>query len=126
LIPTFRANSFIWSAVEQLGFNYLLETQKKSCVNVNLLNPSCLTAPLKLMPTNENMNSEKMTSGFDLSYPLISRPQTIQDSTTATASTRFEATPHEKMTGGFDLSWPLISRRPEDLQEEVDHARKAA
>jgi hypothetical protein len=69
------------------------------------------------MPTNE-----KMTSGFDLSYPLISRP--TQDSKKVSA--KVEAAPHEPMTSGFDLRWPLICQRPEDLHVEGVPAKKAA
>jgi hypothetical protein len=69
------------------------------------------------MPTNENM-----TSGFDLSYPLISRP--TQDS--KPVSLKNEVAPRKEMTSGFDLSWPLISQRQDDLQGEGVHTKKAA
>jgi hypothetical protein len=64
-----------------------------------------------------------MTSGFDLSYPLISRPEQTQES--KTGSTKIEVTHREKMTG-FDLSWPLISRPAHDQQEEITPSKKAA
>jgi hypothetical protein len=67
------------------------------------------------------MPSENMTSGFDLSYPLISRPTEKSKS----ASIRVHV-PCEKMTGGFDLSWPLMSQCPEQQHEEGERIKKAA
>jgi hypothetical protein len=71
------------------------------------------------------MQSENMTSGFDLSYPLISRPEPTQESKSGPVSVRIDATPREKMSG-FDLSWPLMSRPAEDVQEENLPSKKAA
>ena len=67
------------------------------------------------------MSIEKMESGFDLSYPLMSRPEESQKSKTVSFITE---TPCETMTSGFDLRWPLISR-PEHEDEGVP-IKKAA
>ena len=64
---------------------------------------------------------EKMESGFDLSHPLMSRPEESQKSKTVTLVTE---TPCETMTSGFDLRWPLISQ-PEHQVEGVQ-IKKAA
>lgn len=58
----------------------------------------------------------EMTSGFDLTWPLISRPEPKLVSKRKASPTHQEA--HEKMTGGFDLTWPLISK-PEPRSHSV-------
>jgi hypothetical protein len=67
------------------------------------------------------MPSENITSGFDLSYPLMSKPGENSKS----ASVRIQV-PREKMTGGFDLSWPLMSQSQEEQHEVGDRTKKAA
>jgi hypothetical protein len=62
-----------------------------------------------------------MVSGFDLSYPLMSKPEESRKSKTVSLETE---TPCETMTSGFDLSWPLISPRPQDHQ--IQGEKKAA
>ena len=69
------------------------------------------------------MSSEQITGGFDLSYPLMSKPS---ESSRKVSSVRVHV-PCEKMTGGIDLTWPLMSRRPEDQQhEQGERIKKAA
>jgi hypothetical protein len=67
------------------------------------------------------MSSENMTSGFDLSYPLMSKPTENSKS----ASVKIQV-PCEKMTGGFDLSWPLMSQCPDVQHEEGERIKRAA
>ena len=64
---------------------------------------------------------ENQESGYDLSFPLMSRPE---DSRKSKVSLKTE-TSCETMTSGFDLSWPLISQRPEHQVEGV-RIKKAA
>jgi hypothetical protein len=64
--------------------------------------------------------SIECVSGFDLSYPLISRPEE-----TVHSKTKIENTSCEEMCSGFDLSWPLMSQRPQDQVQSVQ-TRKAA
>lgn len=68
------------------------------------------------------MSNEKMVSGFDLSYPLISKPEESHRSKTVSLKTE---THGEDMCSGFDLSWPLMSPRPEQQGEGV-RIKKAA
>lgn len=68
------------------------------------------------------MSIEKMVSGFDLSYPLISRPGESQRSKKVSLGTETHC--ETMMTSGFDLSWPLISQ-PQHQDEGV-RTKKAA
>lgn len=68
------------------------------------------------------MSHENMDYGFDLRWPLISRPEESQRSKAVSLKTETQC---EAMTSGFDLSWPLMSPRPEQQGEGV-RIRKAA